>query len=70
MSCRSPSDLVRLAASAILARAIGRMRLRPVNMCEAVLLGYNDCLDEGGAPFVLAEEHEWLRETAMNDRSA
>ena len=60
-------DLVRLVASAVLARTIGRMRLRPVDICEGVLLGYHDCLEAGGTPFVLAEEHEWLRHTAMND---
>jgi hypothetical protein len=60
-------DLIRLVCSAILARTIGRMRLRPVDICEAVLLGYDECLAEGGLPFVLAEEHHWLREAAMND---
>jgi Uncharacterized protein conserved in bacteria (DUF2252) len=60
-------DLIRLTASAILAKAIGRMRLRPVDIAEAVLLGYRDSLAQGGEPFVLGERHRWLRETAMND---
>jgi Uncharacterized protein conserved in bacteria (DUF2252) len=60
-------DLIRLVSSAILARTIGRMRLRPVDICEGVLLGYEECLAQGGQPFVLAEEHGWLRDTAMND---
>jgi len=60
-------DLIRLAASAILARRIGRIRLEAADICEALLLGYDESLVEGGQPFVLAEEHHWLRDTALND---
>jgi hypothetical protein len=60
-------DLVRLATSAALAWAAGRMRIRVVDICEAVLLGYRDGLKAGGRPFVLADENRWLRDTATND---
>jgi Uncharacterized protein conserved in bacteria (DUF2252) len=60
-------DLVRLATSAALARAVGRMRIRVVDICEAVLLGYRDGLKAGGRPFVLADQNRWLRDAATND---
>jgi uncharacterized protein (DUF2252 family) len=60
-------DLVRLATSGALAWAAGRMRIRVVDICEAVLLGYRDGLKAGGRPFVLADENRWLRDTATND---
>src|SRR3974390_276817 len=52
-------DLVRLATSAHL--AIPRKRA-----CEAIEQGYRDALARGGSPFVLAEQHKWLRLLALN----
>jgi len=60
-------DLVRLATSAALAWALGCLRLRVVDICEAVLLGYREALGAGGRPFVLAEQNRWLRDAATND---
>jgi uncharacterized protein DUF2252 len=58
-------DLVRLAASAHLAIAANRLAVKNEEACEAILEGYRACLKEGGRPFVLEEEHGWLREVAM-----
>jgi hypothetical protein len=59
-------DLVRLATSAALAN--GRRRARHVlgdsdfaSLCAALLEGYRVSLATGGRPFVLAEDHDWLR---------
>ena len=56
-----PIDLVRLAVSANLA---GGLSSRVEAVCEAVLEGYEAGLKAGGKPFVLAEEHVWLRDVA------
>jgi hypothetical protein len=60
------NDLVRLATSAHLAIAANHLALKPGDACEAILKGYTEGLRDGGAPFVLAEEHEWLRLTVMS----
>lgn len=57
-------DLVRLAASAHLAIAANNLAVKNEEACEAILEGYRACLKEGGKPFVLEEEHGWLREAA------
>lgn len=57
-------DLVRLAVSACLAE---NLRCDPKPVCETILEGYEAGLKAGGKPFVLAEEHGWLRETAVRD---
>jgi len=57
-------DLVRLAVSASLSDGLGR-NLKPV--CEAILDGYKAGLKSGGQPFVLAEEHVWLRNLALQN---
>jgi hypothetical protein len=57
-------DLVRLAVSACLSENVvcdAKM------VCETILEGYEAGLKAGGKPFVLAEEHGWLRETAVRD---
>jgi len=59
-------DLVRLAASAILAATEGHLALNPKDACAAILDGYRESLVEGGRPFVLEEENLWLREIALN----
>jgi hypothetical protein len=54
-------DLVRLAASAHIAIREMRLAIATKDACEAILAGYKKSLETGGGPFVLAEEHEWLR---------
>jgi len=58
------NDLVRLAASAILAIRENHLSLDPQDACDAVLAGYREMLDQGGCPFVLAQRHPWLRDLA------
>ena len=60
------ADLVRLTASAYLAiedqhLAVGRREAR-----EAIESGYRDSMAKGGAPYVLAEKHNWLRKVALS----
>ena len=54
-------DLVRLAASAHIAIRESRLEILAKDACDAILTGYKKGLQMGGVPFVLAEEHEWLR---------
>jgi hypothetical protein len=55
-------DLVRLAASAHIAIRESRLAIAAKDACEAILAGYKKSLQMGGVPFVLADEHEWLRD--------
>lgn len=57
-------DLVRLATSAFLAIEAGHLTLRPKDACASILQGYEGSLSQGGRPFVLEEEHVWLRQIA------
>jgi len=57
-------DLVRLAASALLAVQGGHLAMRAKDAIEAILEGYRGSLEEGGRPFVLGENHPWLRQIA------
>jgi uncharacterized protein (DUF2252 family) len=59
-------DLVRLATSAHVATAEEHLTMRPREACDAILEGYRDALKKGGRPFLLAENHRWLRKIAMN----
>jgi hypothetical protein len=59
-------DLVRLATSAYAATAEQHLALRPRTASDAILEGYRDGLKAGGQPFVLAEDHRWLRKLALN----
>jgi uncharacterized protein (DUF2252 family) len=59
-------DLVRLATSAHIATAEQHLSIRPRNASDAILEGYRDALKHGGRPFVLAENHRWLRKIALN----
>ena len=61
------NDLVRLAASAILAIRENHLSLDPRDACDAILAGYNTTLDQGGCPFVLAQRHPWLRNLAHSN---
>jgi hypothetical protein len=61
------NDLVRLAASAHLAIAGNHLALKYEDACAAILTGYREGLESGGKPFVLEEEHKWLREAATGE---
>ncbi len=60
------NDLVRLAVSATLAIDTKQLAIKPKVACDALLTGYTEGLNSGGRPFVLAEEHWWLRDIATN----
>jgi len=57
-------DLARLAASALLATREERLTMKPKESAAAILAGYERGMEEGGRPFVLGENHEWLRAIA------
>jgi hypothetical protein len=59
------NDLVRLATSAHLAVQAEHLSVGRRGACEAILAGYTTALGEGGRPFVLAENHDWLRRIAL-----
>jgi hypothetical protein len=61
------NDLVRLAVSAHLACEAGRLPLKGGDICTAILEGYREGLREKGRPFVLEEDHKWLREIAESE---
>jgi len=60
-------DLVRTAASALLAIDEGHLTLKPKDACDAIEDGYRQSLLERGHPFVLEEENKWLREIATTE---
>jgi uncharacterized protein (DUF2252 family) len=60
------NDLVRLAVSVSLAIRENHLDCKPADACEAILAGYRESLGQGGLPFVLAEQHHWLRELATH----
>jgi hypothetical protein len=68
-ACKLPysNDLVRLATSALLARNNPKLSCGPGEACDAVLEGYAHALKNGGRPFMLAEDHRWLRDLAINE---
>jgi len=57
-------DLVRLATSALLATRGQHLTMKPKESAPAILAGYERGMEEGGRPFVLGENHEWLRAIA------
>jgi hypothetical protein len=57
-------DLVRLATSALLATRENRLAMKPKGSAAAILAGYERGMEEGGRPFVLEENHDWLRAIA------
>src|SRR5579864_4558132 len=57
-------DLVRLAASAILATREEKLRLSETTICSAILRGYRASLGRRGVPFVLEGQHHWIRHAA------
>lgn len=60
------SDLVRLVVSTKLAGRVEHLAVKLDEACDAVLTGYLEGLRAGGRPFVLSEQHTWLREIATN----
>ena len=60
------NDLVRLAVSAKLAVIAEHLTIKPRNAYDAILTGYAEGLKSGGQPFVLSEQHQWLRDIATN----
>ncbi len=60
-------DLVRLATSALLAKREGSLAIGARAACAALLDGYGAVLGDGGAPFVLEEEHAGLRRLALSE---
>ena len=61
------NDLVRLAVSAHLASEAGHLPLKEKDICDSILAGYREGLQSGGMPFVLGENHDWLRQIAESD---
>ena len=59
------SDLVRLAASAALGISEDQLAVKPKEVCEAILSGYAEGLQDGGEPLVLEEKHNKLRAMAF-----
>jgi uncharacterized protein DUF2252 len=58
-------DLVRLATSSYLAIRGEHLTLSRKNASRAIEQGYRDSIAKGGAPFILAEHHRWLRLIAL-----
>jgi len=54
-------DLVRLAVSAHLAVEAGSLPLKREDICNTLLEGYRQAIDNKGGAFVLGEQHQWLR---------
>ncbi|HMK82762.1 MAG TPA: DUF2252 family protein [Candidatus Bathyarchaeia archaeon] len=61
------NDLVRLAVSVNLATKSGHLRISNASACKAILAGYLAGLRMGGAPFILEENHKWLRQAASGE---
>ena len=61
------NDLVRLATSALLAIEEGKLAIKGKIACEKILEGYQLALEKGGKPFVLEENHQWLRDLANGE---
>jgi hypothetical protein len=59
-------DLVRLAASALVARRHHDLKIDGEHSVHAILDGYREALKAGGHAFVLAEDHGALREMAVH----
>jgi hypothetical protein len=61
------NDLVRLVVSAHLAAEAGQLPLKEQDACNAILEGYAEGIRERGRPFVLGEQHKWLRQIAESE---
>ncbi len=60
-------DLVRLALSAHIAADEDHLAIAAADACESILAGYREGMAGEGCPFVLAEQHRWLRDTVTGD---
>jgi hypothetical protein len=61
------NDLVRLAVSGHLASEAGHLPLSHKDICDSILEGYREGLRDEGMPFVLGENHDWLRLIAESE---
>jgi uncharacterized protein (DUF2252 family) len=61
------NDLVRLAVSARLAMSESHLSCDPADAYDAILAGYREGIAAGGKPFILAEQHRWLRDVALSE---
>lgn len=61
------NDMVRLAVSAHLAAETGHLPLNRKDICDSILNGYRTGLRDGGLPFILGENHVWLRHIAEGE---
>ena len=59
-------DLVRVTTSAYLAILGEHLSMARRDASEAIEEGYRDALAAGGKPFILAEDHQWLRLMALS----
>ena len=68
-ACQMPyaQDLVRLAASALVSVKEGVLPIAADEVCPAILKGYKATIKDGGRPFVLNEDNDWLRTLAIGD---
>src|ERR1035437_6003767 len=57
-------DLVRLATSALVATREEHLAMKAKESAAAILAGYERGMEAGGRPFVLGENHGWLRAIA------
>jgi hypothetical protein len=60
-------DLVRLVSSAYLAIRDEHLTSSRKKSVQAIEDGYRDSIAKGGAPFILAEHHRWLRLVALGE---
>src|SRR5208282_6131639 len=58
---------VRLTASAYLAIEGEHLCVARRDASDAIEEGYRDALAAGGKPFILAEDHQWLRLLALSE---
>src|SRR5581483_4909522 len=65
-ACEVPytNDLVRLTTSVHLAIRDEHLKIRRREAADLILEGYSQALSRGGRPFVLDEEHQFLRNIA------
>lgn len=61
------NDLVRLAVSAHLASRAEHIKLPHRDICDAILDGYREAIEQRGQAFVLEENHTWLRQIAVTE---
>jgi hypothetical protein len=61
------SDLVRLATSAELVIRAHELDVSRRDSCEYLLSGYADGIRSGGKPYILDDQHDWIRHLSMGD---